>query len=333
MPFSIVSALAALGGPVAGVLLVVFVRDDATTYVLACAGVQWLAAIIGVIAARPTVTRAWDRALMVRAFRLGLPLSIGYLANFVLAAGDRLVIQSVAGLDAVARYQIAYTVGSIPILLLGFTNQAWLPRIAGIRDGAERVRVAGASRDGLYLVVTPVFLGITLGAPIALQIVGTAAFHPETLLGVVFMVALAAFPVVAYGASQRLLVAMRRTRAVVAITIVAAVVNIGLNLLLVPVIGVLGSAAATFVAFGVLAALQLVVLRRSSRLAAPAPRVAATVVAVVAVAALSLLLPWSDVWNDVRFAVACCCVPWFVLALRSAQRRLTGPSVIPLETA
>ncbi len=104
------------------------------------------------------------------------------------------------------------------------------------------------------------------------------------------MVALAAFPVVAYGASQRLLVAMRRTRAVVAITIVAAVdaSPVLTQAWPVPVIGVLGSAAATFVAFGVLAALQLVVLRRSSRLAAPAPRVAATVVAVVAVAALSL---------------------------------------------
>ncbi|WP_423919442.1 lipopolysaccharide biosynthesis protein [Frigoribacterium sp. 2-23] len=317
--FAIVSALSAVGGQLVGLALLIFVHRDATTYAWGGVVSQFAAMIVGVIVTRPRLQGLVDWSITKRAMKLGLPLAVSSLAYFVLNAGDRIVLQRMEGPDAVGQYQVAYVVGSAVILMLSFTNGAWAAQFAQMRDVGERVALALRSRDELYRMLIPIVLAVTLASPLALPILAPASFRPETLTVVVFVVALTAFPVAAGGASGRLLVISRRGKTVALITGIAAVLNIGLNIALIPVVGIFGAGLATFLSYGVMAFLQRRSLPKDHQWrSAPAPLVL-SIFGGVALAAASMLLPQSLEWNIARFVVAVACIPWFFVRLRQAR--------------
>jgi O-antigen/teichoic acid export membrane protein len=321
--FTLVSALSAVGGQLVGILLLVLVGRDATTYAWGGVVSQLAAMLIGIAVTRPRLRGLLELRTARRALRLGGPLAIGGLAAFVLNAGDRIIIQRLLGAEAVGRYQVAYTVGYVVVLLMVFVSQAWTPRFAAIRDRGQRLALAGVARTELYHLLMPMILGITLGAPFALRIFAPPSFAPQTLTTVVFLVALSAFPVAASGASGRELVTLRRGRSVAAVACLAAVANVGLNLVLVPPYGIEGSAAATVLAFTLAAAVQVRLLPRSQ----PWPRTRARLWLAVAgcclAAAASTQLPQTTGWIIARLVLGLACLPWFLHRLRLARR---GPA-------
>lgn len=123
-----------------------------------------------------------------------MPLALASLAYFVLNAGDRIVLQRLMGPDAVGRYQVAYVVGSSVILLLSFTNSAWAPHFAKMRDETARFALAMTARNEIYRLLNPIIVALTLVTPLAMPILVPASFDPSSLTVVVFMVALTAYP-------------------------------------------------------------------------------------------------------------------------------------------
>lgn len=319
-PFALISALAAVGGQVVGIVLLLTVHNDATTYAFGGVASQALAMVVGLFVTKPRLRGLINREVTVRAVRIGIPLSLSALAYFVLNAGDRVVIQSILGPVAVGRYQVAYVVGSVVILLLTFTSAAWAPRFAALESPAARTALAQTTRNELYRLMMPVILGITLGAPLALRLVAPASFRPESLLVIVFLIALTAFPVAASGASGRLLITLRRGKTVGAIAVGAAIVNLGLNLLLVPRLGIVGSALSTFASYTLLSFLQLRALPTGTNFRGAPWAVVRGVALCVTASALTLLLPQSLEFNIGRLVIALACLPWFLMRLGRARK-------------
>jgi len=317
--FAVTSLLSSIGGSIIGLGLLTFVRADATTYAWGGVVAQGAAMVIGIAATKPRLAGLLDRKTTARAFRLGIPIALGSLSYFVLNAGDRLVVQRLLGPDEVARYQIAYVVGSAVILLLTFTNQAWAPHFAALRDGVARRQLAMHSRDELYKLLAPVLLAVTLVSPVALPILAPASYRVQDLTVVVFVVAITAFPVVASGATGRLLLVERRGVAVGVIGAIAGAVNIGANLLLVPVLGIAGAGVATVVAYAGLAAMQQWALSDRREWRGPQLRVVLVVLGSLLVAGISVFVPQDLFWNCVRVAGVLACMPWFFRRLRAAR--------------
>ncbi|HXW33873.1 MAG TPA: polysaccharide biosynthesis C-terminal domain-containing protein, partial [Acidimicrobiales bacterium] len=149
-----------------------------------------------------------------------------------------------------------------------FLNLAWLPRIFGITDPPTRAAVLAGSRDGLYRLLVPFTMGIALGGPLVLRIWAPRSFHTQTLIPVVALVVASTIPVCTAYVHSRLLLSEGRSSTVALITVTAAAVNVGLNLVLVPRIGINGSALATLAAYGLLA----MGMASLSRLVLPLPR-------------------------------------------------------------
>jgi O-antigen/teichoic acid export membrane protein len=223
------------------------------------------------------------------------------------------------GTEETGRYQVAYVVGSVVILLLTATSSAWTPRFAALGDKTARAALAAHSRDELYRVLMPMVLGVTLAAPIALTIVAPPSFRPESLTLVVLLVALSAFPVAASGATGQLLVTERKGNVVGLVTAAAAVVNVLLNFVLVPPLGISGAAVATVISYALLAKLQRGALPSEMVLRSSSVRLVLKVLAVILAAAASVLLPPSFGWNVIRLILALGCLPWFVEALKRAR--------------
>jgi O-antigen/teichoic acid export membrane protein len=241
--FATTSIVSAVGGQAIGLTLLLTLGGGALTYAWGSVISQTLAMLIGFVFTRPLFSGLVNGRVSRRAISFGVPLALASLAYFVLNAGDRIVIQRLMGPDAVGQYQVAYVVGSSVILLLSFTNSAWAPHFAKMRDEAARFALAMTARDEIYRLLNPIVIGLTLASPIAMPILVPEGFEPATLTIVVYVVALTAYPATAGGASGRLLTIERRAKTLGVITGIAAVANVGLNLLLVPPFGILGEAS------------------------------------------------------------------------------------------
>ncbi|NAZ87338.1 lipopolysaccharide biosynthesis protein [Kineococcus indalonis] len=318
--YTVVSVLAAVGGQVAGLGAVLLLDGGAGTYAWGLLGADLLAALVGWRLARPRWRGALSPRVMRPALAFGAPLMLSSISVFLLNAGDRVVVQRLAGPAELGRYQVAYTVGFLAVQLIVVAGNSWLPRFAEVQDTALRRHLVGRTRDSVYRLLAPALLGVALAAPVALVVAAPASFRPRELLVVVVLVALSAYPVAAGTATGRVLVTERRTRALAACTALAAVLNIALNLLLVPVAGIAGSAAATAVAYAVQALAQRLALRaRPGPWPRTPPRVLLEAAAVSALALALVVAPAGTAPDAARFALALACLPWCLRRLRRAK--------------
>ncbi len=317
--FTAVSLISTLGGPFLGLAFLLSIRVDEALYAFGGVVSQGLALLLALLFARPRLRGLVDLEPIRKAMVIGLPLAFSQLSVFVLNTGDRIIVQRELGTAEVGRYQIAYTVGNAVLLLVSYVGTAWTPSLATAAP-SERRAITTRSRDELLLVLSPVVVGMTLASPVALRLVSTPEYRPETLLTVTLLVMLSAFPVAVAGSTGRLLFTLRRTRPMALVTLVAAVVNVILNVLLVPSYGIEGSAAATLFAFTLQAVLLSLALRSNGSLPRPSLTTMAVVAGSVLVACLSVVPDQTPTLNAVRFGLGLLCLPWLLVRVRSARR-------------
>jgi O-antigen/teichoic acid export membrane protein len=322
-PFALVNVLASVGGQAVGLgVLLIGGYETAGAYAVGNLVTLAVTLPIGLLLVRPRFRGVVAAGLPRRALGLGLPLMVSNIAVFVLNASDRLVVLKILGPEEAGRYQIAYVVGNLAVLLLTMTVGAWLPRIVAVRHAPSRWRSISLARSGLLALMAPVILGVTLGAPVVLRIVAPPEYRPTDLLAVVFLVALAGFPVLLAIAWSWELKARLRTRGLAVCAVIAAVGNVALNIALVPHWGLEGAAAATVAAFAVEAAAIRVLLPREVAIPLPPLRLQLAAAAAIAASTASLWLPHSPTWDLARFALAVACLPWLLLAWRGAKRAM-----------
>ena len=318
--FSAVSLLQSVGASAASVALVAVVAPTATAFVLGQLLLQIAALALALHLAPPALVRRRDARMAREALAYGLPLVPAFLCTFVLAAADRLIIQMQLGETAVARYQVAYNVGDMPMLLLGVLATAWLPRIFALDGTRDRAAVIGASRDALYRLLVPVIAGLAVGAPLVLRLWAPPEYQLDDLLLVTSLIIVTAVPYTAVLAATRARLADGGTAAIAGTTGVAAVANVVLCVVLVARFGLAGAAGATFLAYVIQHA--LLAHRSRAEIAVPPPPRARLVAlgGASAVALISTEIPTSPVFLAGRGIVAAACLVWFTRVVMDASR-------------
>jgi O-antigen/teichoic acid export membrane protein len=241
------------------------------------------------------------------------------LSGWILGAGDRVVIAHVLGSAAVGRYSVAYNVGSLGFLLLVFVNQAWMPRIYAVADRAARSRLLASSRDMMNLLLIPVVCGLAAGAPVVLEVWVPKSFHPAELTPIVAIVAICTFPFGQFLANLRALMSEGKTGRAAVATLIAAAVNIGLNVVMVPFLGITGSAIATVLAYALCARLTRPPVSSGLQVPGPSVLLRTLIGGAVAVTLAFGVLPTSPVWLVIRLAIGAGALLAFAFLLRRAM--------------
>ncbi len=192
----------------------------------------------------------FDRDLLVRMHRFGLPLVPSAFALWALTFSDRFLLVELADEAEVGLYSIGVRVASGLVLVLTAFRMAWPAFAYSITDDDEARRVYAYVLT--YLLVLSSWLALALGvlAPWIVELLTTPAFQPaeDVVAPLAFGgVAFAGYTVLAIGVGRA-----RRTGLNWTVTGVAAVVNVLLNLVLVPRYGMVGAAASGVVAFVVM---------------------------------------------------------------------------------
>ena len=246
-----------------------------------------------------------------------LPLVPQQLSGYILWAGDRIVVQRDLGSVATGRYAVAYAVGSIGMTVLGQLNQTWMPRVFSMKNVQQRGLILHKLYVQLSSIVFPTLIGLSLVAPILLLIAAPPNYQPLTLIFVVTLVVPSAIPQSHYLANMRVLLVHNRTVTLAVATTVCAAINLLLNVLLVPHLGIKGSALATLAAYALLAAVAHLLARREPDRLSVGPIAIAAYFAVGGLCLCIGFLPWNEYGATVRCVAG---VAALALAARRALR-------------
>jgi O-antigen/teichoic acid export membrane protein len=194
----------------------------------------------------------FSRDLYKELLAFGVPMMIGYeLSGLILSVGDRYVIGGIAGEEPLGLYAAAYNLCQyVQQLVIASLGQAIMPIYMQMWD--QKGRDATAAFISRSLKTYAIF-----GVPI---IAGLAAVGPELLPSLASEKYAGAYVILPWviggmivdGTNTMVgagLFIHRKTRTIMSIVLSCAVLNIVLNLILVPRIGILGSAIATLVCY------------------------------------------------------------------------------------
>jgi O-antigen/teichoic acid export membrane protein len=220
---------------------------------------------------RPSPTQ-FSRPLYVELLKFGVPMLIGYeLSSIVLSVGARYVIEGTIGETELGLYAAAYNLCQyVQSVVISSVNQAIMPLYMQMWDQKgrdETVNFISRSLRTYALLGAPVIAGLAAVGPELLpalasdKYVGAAAILPWVIAGMVVD-----------GTSSMLgagLFIHRKTRIIMGIVVSGALLNLLLNIVLVPRIGILGSAIATLVSYAVNALSLAVAARHLLRVQIP----------------------------------------------------------------
>ena len=208
---------------------------------------------------------AFSPKLYRQLLTFGIPMMVGYeVSGIVLAVGDRYVIDGVIGEEPLGLYSAAYNLCQyVQSVVIISVTQAIIPLYMQIWDEKGKEETAAfisKSMKTYLLLAAPVVAGLAAVGPELLPALASdkyeAAGHvlPWIIGG---MVLDGLNPMVGAG-----LFIQRRTPVIMGVVLSSAILNVILNLLLVKSIGILGSAIATLICYGVVAVCFTIASRR-----------------------------------------------------------------------
>lgn len=249
-------------------LILITVQSTAFGMLLGRFGGALVASLAGLWMVRGWLREPTLPAERAQVMRFSVPLVAHAMVALLLTAGDRFVLERLASDQAMGEYALAYTLGSTMTVVNNITLLAYAPFFYKLHAEGE----SGMSRIGFLgtLILAAMSFALLAGNAIALPFVrwymdvryaASAPLVPIILTGT--------FIHGIFGLLHLHLMARRRTAMMVAYTVAAAILNLGLNLWWVPTYGPTGAAWATLAAYALEAILMLVAALRLEPLPYP----------------------------------------------------------------
>jgi O-antigen/teichoic acid export membrane protein len=224
----------------------------------ACGYAITLICTVPLILFRATLRVRADIARSVLAY--GLPLVFSLFSFWVLQLSDRYLLSLFTSYTETAKYAVAYTLAQGVSIAMGPFTLAWPLasfEIARREDAAQIFKIAFRWFSMFMLFAT---FGGTLVGTILLYSLFPLTYH--SVANIIPVVALSVTFYAAYYVFMTGTTVMRKTWLAPIFTTTVALINVTLNLVLIPFLGAMGAALSTLLAFAVYAAIAYVVNQR-----------------------------------------------------------------------
>lgn len=271
------------------VLIVVFGRGVAG-FIEAGAIAQALTLVLAAWVAIARIPVRVEGEVAMALLRLGIPLLPTFIAALVIQQANKYLVQAIEGLDAVGLYTVGFNLGMFSALIVSAFTNAWFPFFSSFMDRQGEAPPVFARILTYYIVgIGSLSLMFFIWArPVALVML-QSRFHEA--FASVGPSAAAQFLLGAHSILSATMYFAKDVRYAVVIQGAAALLSIGLNLALIPLLGIRGAAIALVLGVLSMVIIQLAWNRYRGYLAIPYERrrVFPFAILYVAVAALFLL--------------------------------------------
>lgn len=202
-----------------------------------------------------------DTRLFRPLVRIGFPSIFGLFAFLLIDYADRQMIERMVSLDALGVYSVGYSFGMVMTIAVGAFATAWPPFFMSYLNKRDEARTIFARVLTYYLIGFGglIVLFFFVAKPVVL-LMTAPVFHEAYLV-----VGLVAASYMLKGCYLIVLPGVyfaEKLHKQSAVEWMAAIVNIGMNLWLIPIYGIVGAALATFISYLALPVLAWGVARR-----------------------------------------------------------------------
>lgn len=202
--------------------------------------------------------RRIDWSCVKYAAAISIPLIPHVLSGILLGNSDRIMITRYVGAEANAMYTLAYQISLLANLLWTAMNQAWMPWLFDNIHNNKRNEIDKNSK--LYLgVFSALIVGVLLITPEFMLILGGLQYYnarfvmPPVVMGCVFQFV--------YGMYVNLEIYEKKTAIISAGTVLAALLNVGLNAIFIPKYGYIAAAYTTLIGYFALFMIHFIIVR------------------------------------------------------------------------
>ncbi len=197
------------------------------------------------------------------AFKICFPMIWHALAGHALSQGDRIVITKTIGTEANAMYSIAYTCAMVLLVLWSAMNTAWAPWATEQMNAGtvEKMKKASYPYVGIFVFVS--VYALLLGPELILIFGGPSFLEakpvlPPVIVGYIFQMVYSLYVNAEFYHKKQTQIA--------AATIMAAAINIGLNIIFVPIYGYVAAAYTTLFGYICMAVFHFFTVKKMGKL-------------------------------------------------------------------
>jgi O-antigen/teichoic acid export membrane protein len=180
----------------------------------------------------------------------GLPIVIMGISMWGILLGNRIVIGFFMNIGDVGKYSAAFTIACILVVLAAPFWASLYPMMAAAYSNKDRDQFTRLCRKymDLYLLIgIPALFGLTIIAPVLLQILGTSEFAVNSLIFGIIAIGLFSDQ---FTANAHYIVYIHNEPLFLRnVTIICGIINIVFCIILVPLFGIIGAGLATLVSY------------------------------------------------------------------------------------
>ncbi len=184
-------------------------------------------------------------------FSYGLPTLPSSISFWIVNLSDRYIIVFILGATSVGIYSASYTIGSIPYMISNMINFIMLVALSELYDNGEidkvKTHLSYALKYFLCLII-PFLAGSIVCSREILNILSTREISANGWY-IIPIIALAYLFLGIYNLLNYILLVTKKTKILAFVWIIAMPLNIILNLIIIPYLGIAGAAITTAVSY------------------------------------------------------------------------------------
>jgi O-antigen/teichoic acid export membrane protein len=228
--------------------LVLFENMGARGLILSTTLVHGITLLISFMFIGPKLRFSFKMKLFWPLARIGFPSIFGLFAFLIIDYADRQMVEKILGLSSLGVYSIGYGLGMVMLVAVGAFSTAWPPFFMSYINKPKEARDVFSHVLRYYLIGFGVLLVLFFAVAKPIVVVMTAPPFHEAFI----VIGLVAASYMLKGCYLIVLPGIYFAEKLYKQSLIewaAAFVNIGLNILLIPLLGILGAALATFISY------------------------------------------------------------------------------------
>jgi O-antigen/teichoic acid export membrane protein len=239
-----------------------------------------------------------NKAILKRDLRFGMPLTPNSLIRWITSSSDRYIVNIILGIGMVGIYSAAYNIGAVIFLLVSPIQLILYPTLARYFDEDRLDKVQEYMRRSFryYLMFTfPAVVGISILSTSILTTLTTPEFVSGAM--VIPLIAIAGMFSGMLKFMENVLHLVKKTHLNLITLSIPAVVNVTMVVVLTPLMGIIGTALATTVAYALMFIIGTLIARNFLHFSIDMTFIIKSAAASILMAVVILLLPSSGMIN------------------------------------
>lgn len=202
----------------------------------------------------------YNKAFWRFGIKISIPLIFHTLAKNILDVSDRSMISIYCGKEKVGIYGTVYLISNLSLIVWTAINNAFVPYLYEKLEKSRKKDIKDIRKISYLMILFYgiVCIGLTAVAPEVIKILATEEYYDAMYL--IPPIAAGIFLTCVYNLFANVILFHKKSVGVMCGTIIAAVINVGLNAVFIPRYGYVAAAYTTLLAFIVLAISQGIIM-------------------------------------------------------------------------